>query len=82
MDRPGRRFAVSDVGTHQVHFFGRDGETVRTLGEAPDGTDRPAGRFVETDPVHPLRTGFNGRGRFWVTGGRKRCKRVTLQGPD
>ena len=82
IDQAGRRFAISDVGTHQVHVVGRDGETIHSIGEARDGTDRPAGRFVETDLIHPLGMGFDNDGRLWVAEGRKSCKRVTLWGPD
>jgi len=76
------RFAISDIGNNQVVVVNDKGKVLSKIGRAWEGNDRPAGKFVKTDLVQPMGTGFDHLGRLWVPEGVKSCKRVTCWSKD
>ena len=76
------RFAISDLGNNQVVVCNAKGVRLHVIGTAYPEADRPAGRFVITDLVQPLGTGFDHLGRLWIPESVKNCKRVTCWSPE
>lgn len=81
-DAQGARFLISDHGSNQVVLCDRAGKELRRFGSAYAGKDRPAGKFITTDLIRPMGTGFDHRGRIWIPEGVKNCKRVGLWDAD
>ena len=77
-----KRIAISDQGSNQIFVCDMTGKIIVTLGEAYEGTDRPAGKFVETNLIQPQGAAFDPAGRLWVAEASKTTRRVTLWSPE
>ncbi len=79
-----KRFAISDVGTNQVFLFDAEGQKIGTLGAPYQAVNsqRPAGKFIETNFIRPLGLDFDAQNRLWVAEAQGNSKRVTNWSPQ
>ena len=73
----GKALAISDQGSNQVFVCNLTGRITSTIGRPYPGTDRPAGKFIETDVINPLGLAFDAQGRLWLAEANGATRRVT-----